>query len=331
MSAVPTRLAYLILVHERPVQLARLVNALDGDASTFHVHVDAKVDLATFRRPFEHRPNVHFVDDRVAGQWMGFSLVAATLKLLRQAQQLGFDYCTLLSGADYPIKSGAERASFFARADKEYLSFWRLVDRPSWLHKVSYYYSIDAIPIAGWSRNREPAFWRRYFWGRFFKYQKHFPKRKFLKDLTAYGGSGWWSLSSGCVNHVLDYVDAHPEFVRFYRYTASPDEMFFQTIILNSPWAARVEGFDAYQRWSAERTGRGLEREDSEMLSEELFNQRYIDWSGEVSGERERPAILDQRDWQRIVASPSLFARKFDPERSADLLDRIDHEILRRA
>ena len=116
--------------------------------------------------------------------------------------------------------------------------------------------------------------------------------------------------------------------MRFFRYTSSPDEMFFQTIIMNSPWASRVEGFDAYQCWSADRTARGLEH-DSEMLPEESFNKRYIDWSGETSGERERPAILDERDWQRIVASPSLFARKFDAERSAALLDRSDREILR--
>ena len=180
MNRASMRLAYLILVHDKPVQLARLVNALDGDNATFHIHVDAKVNIEAFLGGLESRPNVHFIDGRVVGQWMGFSLVSATLKLLRQAQGIGFDYCTLLSGADYPIKSSTERSSFFANGNKEYLSFWRLADRPSWLHKVQYYYPIDEIPIGDWSRNREPAFWRRYFWGRFFKYQKYFPKRKFL-------------------------------------------------------------------------------------------------------------------------------------------------------
>jgi hypothetical protein len=74
-----------------------------------------------------------------------------------------------LSGADYPIKSNDYLFSFFENADKEYIAFWRLEDRPSWLPKVQHYYFIDAIPIRDWSNNRERVYWRRLFWGRFAK------------------------------------------------------------------------------------------------------------------------------------------------------------------
>jgi hypothetical protein len=102
----------------------------------------------------------------------------------------------------------------------------------------------------------------------------------------------------------------------------------FQTIILNSDWAAHVENYDNYRKWASGTSGeKGLS--ESGMLPEEAFNYRYIDWSGNQTGERETPAILDERDWEKIKSSNCHFARKFDPRRSASLLDLIDGEILR--
>jgi hypothetical protein len=322
------RLAYLIMAHQLPVQLDRLVKALDCEDAMFFIHIDKRADLQPFKIVAGDRPNVHFVQDRLVANWMGFSLVEATLRLLQLAMRFRFDYCVLLSGADYPIKPAHALASFFGNARKEYIAFWRLEDRPTWIHKVKYYYPIDAIPIRGWSTNSEPAYWRRLFWGRYFKYLKYLPQRKFFDNMVPYGGPDWWSLSSECVEYILRFVAANPAYKRFYRFTASPGEMFFQTIILNSRFASRVENYECYTSW---RTLGKLQAtsERRPMLPDESFNYRYVDWSGEESGHRETPAILDERDWTKLMASKCLFARKFDPQRSATLLDRIDREILR--
>ncbi len=320
------RIAYLIMAHDQPEHLLRLVNALDCEGAQFYLHIDQKSEAAPFQALFEHRRNVHLLRKRVSANWMGFSLIEASLRLLARAVQDEFDYCVLLSGADYPIKSNDHLFSFFARAQKEYLTFWRLEDRPSWQHKVEYYYFIDAIPIRAWSTNSEAVYWRRLFWGRFFKYQKYMPKRRFLKNMIPYGGSQWWSLSYDCAAYVLRFVEENPHYKRFYQYTAAPCEMFFQTIVLNSSWAGRVENYDNYRKWSAERAG-GAQAEAG-LLPEWEFNYRYIDWSGEQTGAREAPAILDERDWEKIKSSPCHFARKVDPQRSARLLDLIDQELL---
>lgn len=321
------RIAYLVMAHNQPEHLLRMVNALDFEGAVFYIHIDKKSDATPFTSLFSNRENIHLLRDRVTANWMGFSLVEVSLRLLAQAIRDGFDYCVQLSGVDYPIKSNEYLLSFFEKAEKEYLTFWRLEDRPSWQHKVQYYYFIDAIPIRGWSINSEPVYWRRLFWGRFFKYQKFMPKRRFLKGMTPYGGSDWWTLSYGCAAYVLKFVEENPGFKRFYKTTAAPCEMFFQTIVLNSEWAPRVENYDNYQEWSAARPKEKTQSEIN-MLPEESFNYRYIDWSGEQTGARERPAILDERDWERIKNSRSHFARKFDPQRSAKLLDLIDREIL---
>jgi hypothetical protein len=324
-----TRLAYLIMAHEHPPQLLRLVNALDCERAIFCIHIDRKVDARPFQNAIGDRRNVHFVQDRVNANWMGFSLVEATLRLLALAVREGFDYCVLLSGADYPIKSNEALLSFYSRAQGEYIAFWRLEDRPSWMHKVRYHYFIDAIPIRGWSTGTEKAYWRRLFWGRFFRVQKYIPQRRFPPGMVPFGGPDWWSLSIECARYVLRFVEENPRFKRFYKTTASPGEMFFQTIILNSRFAQRVQNCDAYSRWREQRAA-AADSQAYPMLSDESFNFRYTDWSGELTGARETPAILDERDWEKLVASPSHFARKFDPRRSATLLDRIDGQILNR-
>lgn len=321
------RLAYLITAYDQPEHLHRLIDVLDDDGTEFHVHVDQRTNITPFAAGLEHRLNVHFTKDRIPVQWMGFSQVESILLLLAQALGKGFDYCVLLSGSDYPIKPNANIRAFYERADQEFITFWRLADRPSWLSKIQYYYPIDRIPIWSWSKNSDGDYWCRLFWGRFHKYRHWMPRRRFPFNLVPYGGCDWWSLSEACVRHVLRFVADNPAYSRFYRHTHCPSEMFFHTIVLNSPWAQRVRTFAEYEAWSARTSGEDKRKEMS-MLPEDGFNLRYIDWSGQRTGEREAPAVLDECDWASLMQSSDLFARKFDSARSANLLARIDREIL---
>src|SRR5262249_29956629 len=150
MGNIRPRIAYLITAHNHPEHLARMVNALDCSGSTFFIHIDKKSDAAPFEALLRAKSNVVFAADRINAKWMGFSLVSVSLTLLETAVRYGFDYCLLLSGSDYPIKSNDCLFSFFEAAEKEYIAFWKLEDRPSWLPKIRYYYPIDAIPIRGW-------------------------------------------------------------------------------------------------------------------------------------------------------------------------------------
>jgi Core-2/I-Branching enzyme len=77
-----------------------------------------------------------------------------------------------------------------------------------------------------------------------------------------------------------------------------PDESLFQTVIANEPSFSR------------------------RILND---NPRYIDW--ERPNPR-YPRTLDMEDFERLRASSKLFARKFEVDRSRDLLDRIDTELL---
>jgi hypothetical protein len=320
------RIAYLIMAHDQPDHLHRMVKALDCDGVGFYIHIDNKVKLSTFRPEMLEKENVHFLKRRVHVQWMGFSQVEAILMLMQEAlmqEASRFGYCVLLSGSDYPIKSNSLIRKFFETSTKEFIMFHRLEDRPSWKAKIEYFYPIDLVPIYGHSKGIEKSYWRRLFWGRFFKYRWLMPKRSYMAGMIPYGGLEWWMLSYECVAYILRFVQENPRFVSFYRYTHSPDEMFFQSIILNSDWARRVQNFDAYMEWRSVTSN----IKESSMLAEDSFSFRYIDWSEE----RERPSILDERDWHNIRDSSDLFARKFHPVRSSKLLNLIDQELLGRS
>ncbi len=98
------------------------------------------------------------------------------------------------------------------------------------------------------------------------------------------------------MNYILEYVSKNPELKRFYKYSWAPDEMFFQTILMNSSLK-------------------------SDIIND---NKRYIDWEKKNVP---LPAILTEKDFDKILMSDKLFARKFDINIDKKILDLIDKEI----
>jgi hypothetical protein len=118
-------------------------------------------------------------------------------------------------------------------------------------------------------------------------------KRRPPIDLRFYGtSSAYWTISPDCAKYVMDFVKSRPRFERFLKYTWGGDEFIFHTIIMNSPYALQVENND----------------------------YRYIDWSAGGS----HPKLLTTEDYEKIVATDDLFARKFKMEVDTNILDLLD-------
>jgi hypothetical protein len=83
--------------------------------------------------------------------------------------------------------------------------------------------------------------------------------------------------------------------VKFFKHAGLPDEIFFQTILLNSHFK-------------------------SQLVNDNL---KYVDWSDLLA----HPAILLTRDYEKLIDSTSLFARKFDETVDANILEMIDRVI----
>ena len=292
------KLVYLILAHDDPVHLRRLIGAVGEDGAAIYVHIDRKADIGLFTSLIDES-RATFIPDRVDACWGGFSLVQATLNLLQaaHASRPAPDRYLLLSGADYPIRSNAVLRGHLG-SDREHIA---LIPMPtpdgrkplSRLERLHFEGSRGRYMPKRVLLNQTNLLLEKY-------YKRNY--RRALGDITPYAGSQWWALSRDAVAYILDFVQANPRFVRFYRHSLIPDEMFFHTILGNSPFREKAARNLTYADWS-----KGLSRNPAPITREHV--ERFAD-----------PAFrLDDIEG----VGPCFFARKFS-SRDAELLDRID-------
>jgi hypothetical protein len=275
-----TRIAYCLLVHKNPPQVARLLRALWDPGHAYYVNVfraqDPKAQLE-WRRAFEplQDPRLTVVCRYGAG-WATFKCVAATLDAMRGFQDTDYDYFVNLTGQCYPIQPREEINRRFAESTQTYMEAKDDSDDPRIMRR--YTHKVFVLPI---SEHGAPFLWPRI--------------RKELPDgMRPYGGSAYFCMRKEHVAYILDYVERHKALLRFYRYATDPDETFFQAILMNSPLK------DA---WVDD-------------------NLRYIDWPQGAS----TPRILTMKDWPALQESRMLWARKFDVNVDAEVLDELDRK-----
>ncbi len=107
------KIAYLILAHNTPNHLRRLVQSLASDTSKSFIHLDRKSENHGFFETRGH--NVCYTTSRVPVYWGDFSQVEAILILINTAYSdpVQFDRFVLLSGSDFPLRAAVEIERFF--------------------------------------------------------------------------------------------------------------------------------------------------------------------------------------------------------------------------
>lgn len=282
-SASAMRIAYIVSAYKNPDQAVRLIRRLDADNVHFFIHVDKKTNEAAYARivrPLAGVPHVHFLA-RHRCDWGGFGHVQATIKGLAEIVRGGLkpDYVFLLTGQDYPIVTNAAIKEFLAQSSgSSFLSHFPL---PSDEWEGGGLPRIDRWHIRVRGRHHVLS-------GRRLSIVRQMPL-----GLRPFGGSSYWGLSWRCVEYANRFIRENPSYVRFFRYVDVPDEIFFQTILLNSPLRETV-------------------------VDDDLRYVRWRDWNDA------RPAILGKEDFDAVTSSGKLFARKFDMNHDAEILDMID-------
>lgn len=287
----PIKVSFLILAHKNPTQIVTFINALDCEAFNFFIHINRKSSIEghSILERIKNRKNVYFLDEREEVNWGGYSLVKATLLLLKKSLEIGQgDYISLHSGQDLPIKSKAQILDYLNKnRGKEFLEFWK-IPREGWgvdggLRRIKYYWFIDEL---GYDESIK-----------LIEEQKSLnAERKFFSNMQPYGGSMWWAITSECARYIIDYVNQNKAFCDYYKYTLLPDEGFFQTIILNSHFKDKVIN----------------------------NNLRYLEWEPWQS----HPNIFRKGDYNKLISSDRLFARKFDVNVDSKIIKMITDKIV---
>lgn len=284
------KIAYIILAHKNIPQLKWLLQALEDDRVNLYLHLDkgadkslheqARTELAGIRNLFFLK--AHFTN------WGSFGLVDATLEGMRQVKKHGgADYTILLSGQDYPIKSTSELISFLEHAGgKSFIEYFKF-PVPHWqdnggFDRIQKWYL--SLPIKYTAQNKLMR-------GRLNQMLNIlFPNRRFPVGLIPYGGSQWWCLNRECIDHIIQFCKSHWSYVSFFKTIRVPDEIFFHTILLNSPLTTKLEN-------------RAL---------------TYVDWNGPPY-----PRILTETDVMKLTGGDYFFARKFDLETNQGIFSTI--------
>jgi Core-2/I-Branching enzyme len=295
-------IGYIILVHNNPQQVANLVSTLHRKNYLFFIHVDKSVNSRPFKQYLDQTgfKNILFLK-RYKSKWGSNSLLKASLEGVIEAMKHKVDYVVQLSGSDFPIKSNSYIANFL-RENKE-ISF------------ISYY----SIPAPYWKPNKEVNRIKKYYFylgNKLFEYPMSedepslkrriiniilsffLPKQRVLpNNLKMYGGEFWFGLSKEACNEILAYSKRTPQLLSFLKYALCPDEIYFQTALLNSNY------------------------KKTNVVNRCLT---YINWKDKNSPS---PEYFIDDDYDNLIQSDALFARKFDPLENSKLMRRIDKYI----
>lgn len=270
------RIAYLIMTHENPLLLQRMIRTLSfGDEEcAFFIHLDRKTAFEGFSSVCGQ--NVWFSNNRIPVYWGEFSQVDAILSLVRKAIESpsGYDYCVLITGSCYPLRTGGYIRRFLeANQGLEYMDILRVPAPGKPLSRLNTIRYPSTKPI------------RRFVFralARIGLAQRD--HRKYLGGLEPYSGDGAWALTREACQYVIDFMAANPHLERYYRKTFAADEAFLQTILGNSKFRERIQRNFVYVDWS--RCGAG----HPEMLSHE--HVRLFEGQDRVYRERLAEMVL---------------------------------------
>jgi hypothetical protein len=278
------RIAVLILAHKNVWQLEKLVARLSPEFDVY-IHADEKWDLDTDL--FKKYDNVFFVK-RFSVNWGSYIQILATLELFKTSSLKDYDYYLLISGLDLPIKSNAFIKEFIRNnLGKSYINSEAL-PKKEWagqnggFDRLHYYFGIDfKNDLLGILRRKALSFTQRI--------QLKYGIRRKLYPVKYYGGWNWVNLDRLAMQYLLKFLKQKPGFLRSFKYTYCADEIWLQSVLLNSP------------------------------LSIINNNMRYTSWEEHAS----HPKTLVSSDIEDLKDSADLFARKFDAEVDKDVINMV--------
>ena len=286
---------YAIICHKFTEPLLFTVKTLlQSPRSRIVLHIDAKTsndDVVKIQSALGEHKHLYYIpkSQSIDVRWGSVSQIEVMLLLLRSAQCYDYQYFSLISGDDIPLSSNASREQFFKQA---YLKQTEFMGYNS-IHNATQRLEIKYLPFLYQKDHSILGKMRRKF---FLMYAQFFRKQDISHLPELYKGSTWFSLTGEAVSYILNYIDQHPTYFKAFEHSLCGDEVFFQTILFNSPFRSYIYGID-------------------DNLPDCEMGARYIDW---VSGPS-YPRELNQTDFEKMKRSGLLFARKMKPELPSEL------------
>lgn len=270
--------AYLIIVHNELELLKNLVSLLDDKRNDIYIHYDSKLkDIPSLHTEYS---NLYIIDKRINVHWADFSLVEVEFELMQEAFIKGkYDYYHFLSGVDMPLKPQDYIHDFFNRnVGKEFIDYCLADVSGEMDRKMRLWHLFPS----DFKNSIKISFVTRFLRAVFVRVQIMLGFKR-NRNIEFKKGSQWVSITADFVKFLLENKD---EIRKTYTHTFCPDEVVMQTACWNSPFRNNL--YDL----SADYKG----------------HMRKIDWG------RGRPYVWRDEDYDELMSSDRLFARKFSSE-----------------
>jgi hypothetical protein len=270
--------AFMLMIHKNPYQVNYLLNQLLEDGSSdIYIHIN-KLNRNIEEKLLKHK-NIYILEDCVDVYWGDIGLTKAMLILLNAVLKSGkyYDFVSFKTGQDLVISNGLNK-HLLNNSNKIFMDARQVP-------KNDYTYAHIAI--------KWPKFAKRLYDG--FQVARllrtsliHLNKiginfspnpYKLPNNFNLYWGRTWFTIPFNVAKYIVDFVDDNPWYFRIFENALVPDELFFQTIIMNSPYS-------------------------EEVLNDNLTYENKII--------NNHPSIFTEVDIIKIEKSGKYFARKFD-------------------
>ncbi len=288
----------MILAHDNLSQLNTLISLLDHPRNDIYVHIDRKSGLMEndIQIPEESGFYIH---KAISIYWSDVSLVEAELFILAQAVANGpYQYYHLISGSDLPIKNQDYILDFYDKnSGKEFVEYQipgKFLDK-EYYERIKYYHVFSKHYRSG-NKAKDYFFigieYFCIFW------QWIFRVNRIPKNFTWARGSQWFDITDELAAYILEKREW---IMHQFRMTRAADESFLPLLVHNSKFVDRL-----YRKTF-----------DGDMHA----NMRFIDWS------RGDPYLFTSKDFDDLMTSDFLFARKFDEKKDADIIKKIAEAV----
>lgn len=283
------KIAYLLLVHKNPNQVNKFIKQLLNIGNCdIYIHVDTKSKGIISQLIKDNRVHIYSYFDV---KWGSFEIVESAIFLMKEIKKLNkkYDYVYFGSGQDLIIRKGLlnyldqNKDKIFIHINKEPI---KDRDRRTSRHKIKW-------PKCLMIRNDLHLYrFIRIALSLFYKIGiNFFPNKCELKrKVIFFEGRTWFVIPFEVMNYIIDYLDNNEDYTEYWRDSLASDLMFFQTLIMNSPYKDKIE--------------------DELMFVE--FGSKF--WN------MNHPYTLKMEDIKRLEDSNKFFARKFDENEDSKII-----------
>lgn len=277
----------IIMTAYKDIETINRFISLTPNSWGIYIHLDKKSNL----RASEINSRAKVVSIKKI-YWGGWEHLYAFWHLLKFAKREGvkYDYYHLISGQDFYACPISEFDKLLGYDGMSYMGLFP-IPNPDWKweggYKIFKYRTLSSYCDV---RNAIPRAINKIY----YLLQKYTRMEKKLPNYPLYGSSVYCSLHNDFVEWMVNSHMAESLLFKL-RNTLCAEEVFFQTVIMNSPFKNKVK---------AEVT------------------LRYVDWHSEP-----KPKFLVASDFSKIKESNSLFCRKVDSYTSKDLIPLLENYI----